>query len=76
MYGVEGRENKKAEKNEKQRSEEKNRNCSAKKKTEIFAAYIGCHAKIAQLLLNNHSPQRLSATFVYLNFLTNVLKII
>ena len=33
MYGVEGRENKKAEKNEKQRSKEKNRNCSAKKKT-------------------------------------------
>ena len=32
MYSVEGRENKKAGKNEKQRSEEKNRNCSAKKK--------------------------------------------
>ena len=31
MHGVEGRENKKAEKNEKQRSQEKNRNCSAKK---------------------------------------------
>ena len=29
--GVDGRENKKAEKNKKQRSEEKNRNCSAKK---------------------------------------------
>ena len=31
MYGVEGRENTKAEKNEKQRSKEENRNCSAKK---------------------------------------------
>ena len=38
-------------------------------------AYIGCHAK-TQLLLNSYSAQKLSATFIYLNFLTNALKII
>ena len=75
MYGVEGRENKKAEKNEKQRSEEKKSELFGKN-TEIVAAYIGCHAKITQLLLNNRSPQRLSSTFINLNFLTNVLNII
>ena len=37
MYGVEGRENRKAEKNEKQRSQEKNRNCSVKKKKLAYA---------------------------------------
>ena len=41
-----------------------------------LALYIGCHAKITQLLLNSHSAQKLSATFMYLNFLANVLKII
>ena len=28
-----------------------------------LVAYIGCHVKITQLLLNNHSAQKLSATF-------------
>ena len=39
-------------------------------------SYIVCHAKITQFLLNNHSAQKLSVTFMYPNFLTNVLKII
>ena len=41
-----------------------------------LAFYVGCHAKIMQLLLNSYSAQKLSATFIYLNFLTNVPKII
>ena len=41
-------------------------------------SYIVClmsRYKITQLLLNNHSAQELSATSIYLNFLTNFLKI-
>ena len=36
MYRVEGRENKKAEKNEKELSKKKNRNGSAKKKSKFW----------------------------------------
>ena len=41
-----------------------------------YIAYRMSRCKVTQLLLNNHSTLKLSATFIYVNFLTYFLKII